>query len=206
MDASNLFQFLFASILLTLSPGPDILYVLTTSLSRGFKTAFLLAAGLCSGLVVHTALVGFGISQLIQNNDFILWAIKVFGAAYMLYLALMIFLSPAEIKLGSAHNATKNHLGFYTQGFLMNVLNPKVSLFFLAFLPQFINYDKGSVFNQALLLGALFFIQAILIFTLVAHYASKLTQNIQGNESAEKVLKFVQIGIFVFLAFSILFL
>jgi threonine/homoserine/homoserine lactone efflux protein len=206
MDYSQLASFLLASILLTLSPGPDILYVLTTALRRGFSTAFSLAAGLCSGLIVHTTLVGFGIAQLISANEWMLWGIKGFGALYMLYLAFMIYQSTAEIKLRDAHNTEKSSLGFYTQGFLMNVLNPKVSLFFLAFLPQFINYETGNIFPQALLLGSLFFIQALLIFSLVAYYSSKITTSIQGNPFVEKLLKRVQIGIFVFLAISILFL
>jgi len=206
MEINHLLQFLLASILLTLSPGPDILYVLTTSLRRGFKTALFLAAGLCSGLIIHTALVGFGVAQLMRANDWMLWVIKGFGALYMIYLALMIYQSSSEIQLRDAHDSEKNLLGFYTQGFLMNVLNPKVSLFFLAFLPQFINYDQGNVFLQALLLGGIFFSQALLIFSIVAHFASKITANVQGNPVIEKLLKQVQIGIFLFLAFSILFL
>lgn len=206
MDTHQFVQFLLASILLTLSPGPDILYVLTTSLRGGFKRAFFLAAGLCSGLVIHTALVGFGVAQLISSNEWMLWGIKGFGAMYMLYLAFIIYNSTSEIKLHEAHDAHNNLQGFYLQGFLMNVLNPKVSLFFLAFLPQFINYDNGNVFIQALFLGALFFIQAILIFSFVAHYASKISSGVQGNPFVQNLLKYVQIGIFIFLAISILFL
>lgn len=204
MDYTQLFSFLLASVLLTLSPGPDIIYVLTTSLRRGFKTALSLTLGLCSGLIVHTSLVGLGISQIIKESDSLLWVIKIFGAGYMLYLALAIYQSSAQIELRESHDTEKNLIGFYTQGFLMNVLNPKVGLFFLAFLPQFINYNSDSILIQALVLGSLFFVQAVIIFSLIAYHAGKLSASIRGNRKIENTLKYMQIGIFLFLALSIL--
>ena len=202
MDFNLIFQFVFASVLLTLSPGPDILYVMTTSLRKGFTTALYLSFGLCSGLIVHTSLVGLGISQIIYNNLSLLWMIKIFGASYMLWLALKIYKSDANIDLDTSENPGQSKVNYYKQGFLMNVLNPKVTLFFLAFLPQFIDYEKGLVFYQAIVLGALFFIQALLIFGLISFYASKVHEKIVGNPRTERILKFTQICIFIFLALS----
>ena len=205
MDFGQLSQFLIASILLTVSPGPDILFVLTTSLRSGFKVGFTLALGLCSGLVVHTFLVGFGIAQMIANNIFLIHIIKVFGVGYLLYLAYLVYMSKTGFELKESKQSPKKILGFYIQGFLMNVLNPKVSLFFLAFLPQFINYELGQIFGQAMILGTVFFIQALIIFTLVSFYASRLLSRFQRNPTIEKLLKYIQIGIFLFLAITILF-
>lgn len=193
---------MFASVLLTLSPGPDILYVLTTSLRKGFTSSIYLSFGLCSGLIVHTSLVGLGISQIIYNNLGLLWLIKIFGASYMLWLALKVYKSDAGIKMDTTQHIEQSKIRYYRQGFLMNVLNPKVTLFFLAFLPQFIDYEKGLVFSQAIVLGALFFIQALLIFGLISFYASKVHEKIVGNTRTERILKFTQIGIFMFLALS----
>lgn len=202
MDFNLIFQFVFASVLLTLSPGPDILYVLTTSLRKGFTSSIYLSFGLCSGLIVHTSLVGLGISQVIYNNLGLLWLIKIFGASYMLWLALKVYKSDAGIKMDTTQHMEQSKIRYYRQGFLMNVLNPKVTLFFLAFLPQFIDYEKGLVFSQAIVLGALFFIQALLIFGLISFYASKVHEKIVGNARTERLLKFTQIGIFIFLALS----
>jgi threonine/homoserine/homoserine lactone efflux protein len=204
MDYNHLFSFVIASVLLTLSPGPDIIYVLTSSLKRGFKTAFSLTLGLCSGLIVHTTLVGIGISQIVKESEVLLWIIRIFGAGYMLYLALGIYKSSAQIELHSSYDTDKNLIGYYIQGLLMNLLNPKVSLFFLAFLPQFINYNSDSIFFQTLVLGGLFFAQALIIFSVVAYNAGKLNSSIRGNRKIEYALKYVQIGIFLFLAMSIL--
>lgn len=204
MDTSHLLSFLFASILLTITPGPDLIYVITTSLRSGFRLAFFLALGLCSGLIVHTTLVGLGMSQVIQQSTNLLWGIKFFGSAYMLYLAFKIFKSSATLDLSSTSEMSVKPADFLIRGFFMNVLNPKVGLFFLAFLPQFIFFERDNIFAQALILGGLFLVQALVIFSICAYYASKLSSIIHGNNKMEVALKYVQVVLFVFLGISIL--
>lgn len=206
MDSAALIQFLLASVLLTLSPGPDILYVLSSSLRRGFSTGFFIALGLCSGLVIHTSLVGFGVATIIQQDVFWQWILKIFGAAYMLWLAYKIYRSDASIVLENQTIDLKSGRSFYLQGFLMNVLNPKVTLFFLAFLPQFIKSDAGPLFSQALLLGFLFFLQALIIFSLVAFFAGSLAGKIAQNQRFQLLIKYFQVVLFVLLAFGIAFI
>ena len=135
----QLVPFLIASIGLTLSPGPDILYVLTLSITGSRSKAVLFATGLVTGIIFHTALVAFGIAALIKNNDLIFDIIKYLGAAYLVYLAVQVYRSDAGFETNKEKTDTKRSLfSTFKKGILMNVLNPKVSLFFLAFLPGFI--------------------------------------------------------------------
>ena len=203
MEWSSIVQFLSASILLTLSPGPDILYVLSSAMRRGFAVGFFIALGLCSGLVVHTALVGLGAAKAIEHNLMWQWIFKIFGAAYMLYLAYKVFRSPAQIELNIEDSQTSRFRKLYAQGFLMNVLNPKVSLFFLAFLPQFINADGDALLSQAIVLGLLFFAQALIVFSLVSYFAGKLAAPLSQNVKLQEGLKYFQVILFVLLAFGI---
>lgn len=203
METTAIIQFLTASVLLTISPGPDILYVLSSALRRGFAVGFSIALGLCSGLVVHTALVGLGAAKAIEHNLMWQWIFKIFGAAYMLYLAYKVFRSPAQIEIESSENQASRFGRLYAQGFLMNVLNPKVSLFFLAFLPQFINADGEALMSQAIVLGLLFFGQALIVFSLVSFFAGKLAAPLAQNIKLQEGLKYFQVLLFVILALGI---
>lgn len=204
MEFTSIVQFLAASVLLTLSPGPDILYVLSSALRRGFNVGFSIALGLCSGLIVHTALVGLGAAKAIEHNMLWQWVFKVFGSAYMLFLAYKVYKSPAQIKLNEIEKQSSRFGRLYAQGFLMNVLNPKVSLFFLAFLPQFIKADGEALWTQAIFLGLLFFAQALLVFSLVSFFAGKLAAPLSQNVKLQEALKYFQVLLFVVLAVGIL--
>jgi threonine/homoserine/homoserine lactone efflux protein len=206
MEFSSIVQFLTASVLLTLSPGPDILYVLSSALRRGFAVGFSIALGLCSGLVVHTALVGLGAAKAIEHNLIWQWIFKIFGSAYMLFLAYKVYKSPAQIELNDDVQPVSRFGRLYAQGFLMNVLNPKVSLFFLAFLPQFINADGEALWTQAMFLGLLFFAQALLVFSLVSFFAGKLAAPLSQNIKLQEALKYFQVLLFVVLAVGILWM
>ena len=154
LETGTFFYFLTASILLTIAPGPDILYLLTKSLASGAKCGIILAAGLVSGIVFHTFLVMIGIAALIQSSPLAMTALKIFGAAYLLILAFKSF---KAAKRGGQISMKKSdgEISFsaiYRRGVLMNVLNPKVLLFFLAFLPQFVNLSSGNASLQIIFL------------------------------------------------------
>ena len=121
----------------------------------------------------------------------------------MLYLAYKVFRSPAQIELNTEDSQTSRFRKLYAQGFLMNVLNPKVSLFFLAFLPQFINADGDALLSQAIVLGLLFFAQALIVFSLVSYFAGKLAAPLSQNVKLQEGLKYFQVILFVLLAFGI---
>ena len=196
--------FLLASIALTLSPGPDILYVLTQSISNGKKFGIATAAGLVSGIVVHTTLIALGVSAIIKQSELIFTGIKILGACYLLWIAFQVYKAPASIDLNADSKPKKSLLSLFKQGFIMNVLNPKVTLFFLAFFPGFIDEKLGNVTQQIYLLGFLFMLQAFIIFSLVSILADKLTLFIRNNNTFSVFLKWFQIVVFMLIAVLIL--
>lgn len=197
-------MFLLASIALTLSPGPDILYVLTQSISNGKKYGIATALGLVSGILVHTTLIALGVSAVIKESEIIFTVIKIFGACYLLWIACQVYKAPASITLNTSAKPQKSMLALVKQGFIMNVLNPKVTLFFLAFFPGFIDEKSGNVTQQIYVLGFVFMLQAFLIFATVSILADKLTGFIRHNEKFAFFLKWLQIIVFVGIAVLIL--
>ena len=208
MDGTTFLYFLTASILLTLAPGPDILYLLTKSLASGAKFGITLAAGLVSGIIFHTFLVMVGVAALIQSSPFALTALKIFGAAYLFFLAFNAFKSArrgAEISIKKSDSASA--LGeLYRRGVLMNVLNPKVLLFFLAFLPQFVNLSDDSASLQIIFLGVTFAVQAFVIFSAVAIFAGRLRKLILKKKNLGQILGYTEAAVLAVIAAGLLFL
>lgn len=169
--------FLTASVLLTLLPGPDILFVLTQSITRGRKAGVLFAAGLCTGLIFHTAAVSGGLSLLLANSPVAFGALKVAGAAYLIYLGVKSFLQ--RNNAGFAVSSSGGSGGqLYRKGILMNLLNPKVVVFFIAFFPQFVAPETLHPGRAFLVMGLLFMVQAMLIFSAVAVLAGTLSHHL----------------------------
>ena len=164
MEESVLIAFLSASVLLTLSPGPDILYVFSLSLSAKKKDAIKLTWGLTTGLFLHTAVVALGWSEVLLRFPELVWSIKIIGASYLVYLAVSALLQKPTTEVSEA-TKTKS---YFWQGFLMNVTNPKVTLFFMVFFPGFVFSETLSLQTQFGVLGLLFWGQAFLIFNGVA--------------------------------------
>ena len=197
-------SFLIASVALTVSPGPDILYVITQSISNGKKFGIATAAGLVSGILVHTTFIALGISALVKQSELVFTAIKILGACYLLWIAFQVYKAPASITFSKEARPHKSVRALFKQGFMMNVLNPKVTLFFLAFFPGFIDESLGNVTQQIYLLGFLFMLQAFLIFSLVSILADQLTVFIRTNQKFALFLKWLQIVVFVGIAVLIL--
>ena len=208
MEVGTFFYFLTASILLTLAPGPDILYLLTKSLSSGAKSGIILAAGLVSGIIFHTFLVMAGVATLIQSSPTAMTLLKIFGAAYLLFLSFNAFKAGrrgAEISLQKADNQSA-FAELYRRGVLMNVLNPKVLLFFLAFLPQFINLKSDSASLQIIFLGFTFAVQAFVIFSGVAIFAGRVRKFILQKKNLGQILAYVEATVLFLIAVSLIFL
>lgn len=199
MDTATLFYFLLASVLLTLAPGPDIMYLLAKSLADGARNGVALAAGLSSGILFHTTLVILGVAALIQSSPAALAALKYLGALYLLYLAVGAFRDKSDLKLESA-GPSENRLALYRRGILMNVLNPKVLLFFLTFLPQFVPADTENIGRQIALLGLLFAVQAFLIFSAVAFCAGRLRRLLFHRKGIGRILNITQGVVLLFIA------
>jgi threonine/homoserine/homoserine lactone efflux protein len=188
MEGSVLIAFITASVLLTLSPGPDNLYVLSLSLSVKKKDAIKLTWGLTTGLFLHTAVVAFGWSEVLLRFPELVWSIKIIGASYLVYLAV----SALRQKPTTEVSETTKTKSYFWQGFLMNVTNPKVTLFFMVFFPSFVFSQTLSLQIQFGVLGVLFWGQALLIFNGIAllghriqkHSFFNVTQRFQNRLQA----------------------
>ncbi|MCD6544228.1 MAG: LysE family translocator [Flavobacteriaceae bacterium] len=186
-------------------PGPDIIFVIMQSITNGKKYGIITALGLVSGIIIHTTLIAFGIAAMIQRSDTLFFMIKLFGAIYLFYLAFKTFKSSSEIHLEDIDSTKKPLLLLYKQGFIMNLLNPKVVIFFLAFFPGFIIESSGNITRQIYTLGILFMIQAFLVFSFVSIVSDKLTSFLRGNKRFELYLHWFQIVVFIAIGFYILF-
>lgn len=199
IDSHTLFLFVVASSLLALAPGPDNLFVLTQSMVKGSKPGILVTLGLCTGLIVHTSAVALGVAAIFQTSVTAFNILKFIGAGYLLYLAYLSFRSSSQSKLkANKDNLTLGKL--YKRGIIMNVTNPKVSIFFLAFLPQFTNPQTGNVTIQIFLLGAIFMICTFIVFSAIAIMAGKLGNWFNRSPNAENILNKVAGTIFGLLA------
>ncbi|MFL0353565.1 LysE family translocator [Xanthomarina sp. GH4-25] len=187
-----------------MSPGPDNIYVLMQSISHGKNSGLATVSGLISGCLVHTTLVAFGVSALIKENDYLFIIIKLFGAAYLLYLAFKVFKSDGELQLHAGNIPKKGGFQLFKQGFLMNVLNPKVSLFFLALFPGFLFSDTLSEVTQFYVLGLLFMAVSLIIFSCIAILAGSISNYIKQHKHIGSYLKWLQIIVFVGIAVFIL--
>ena len=197
MNYEILIAFMGATAALAISPGPDNIYVLMQSIANGKKFGLATVAGLISGCLVHTTLLAFGVSALIKANDNIFFIIKLFGASYLLYLAYQVFRSDPSVKLTEGSVPKKNLSQLYRQGFIMNVLNPKVTIFFLAFFPGFLFSQTLSTVIQFYVLGLLFMFVSAIIFSAIAILSGLISERISRNANIGVFLKWLQIMVFV---------
>ena len=166
----DILLFLAASALLTVAPGPDIIYVLTRGVSQGRKAGIAAALGFASGCIFHTVLAAVGIAALIRSSDVAFDVVRYAGAAYLVWIGIQALRHRGAFSIEGASDA-KALATIYKQSVVGNMLNPKVTLFFLAFLPQFVNAEAGHVGWQMALLGVLFMVNTIVIFGAVALFA-----------------------------------
>ena len=171
MDFQTLYAFVISSLVLTISPGPDIIYVLSQSIIKGKKSAIMVSLGLTSGLLIHTFFVSIGLSLIIIENKEYLFFLKTLSVMYFLYLIFKVYVN-RNIDLNFEKKNT-NRNEFY-KGLVMNLLNPKVGLFFIALFPGFLFHDQLSDQTQFFILGFIFWFQATIIFLIVAVYGPKL--------------------------------
>lgn len=203
IDFETLGMFIAASFLLGLAPGPDNIFVLTQSILNGRSAGFVIILGLCTGLIVHTTIVALGVAVIFQTSKFAFNILKYCGAAYLLYLAWKAFMASASpIELSERARLTFPQL--YRRGIIMNITNPKVSIFFLAFLPQFADPARGSITLQLALLGAIFILVTLVVFNLIAQLAGIIGKRISRSEKGERILNRVAGFVFVSLAIKLI--
>lgn len=202
--------YLAACVVLTLAPGPDILYVITKGLENGRKTAIATAWGMCSGCWVHTFAVAFGVSALCTRYPIVKHLLQVFGAAYLFYLTY------ATLRAPKAHGApdadvtavTDTEIPFGTafrRGVLMNLLNPKVLFFFIIFLPTFVVPDSDiSARVQLILLGSVFFVQGVILFSGVAWFAGSIGGFFRHSQTFNTAMHYISALVLAAIAIGIL--
>ncbi len=166
-DTQTLAVFLAATLMLNFTPGPDMLYVIANSVGRGQKAGVVSALGIGGGSIVHTLAAAVGLSALLMSSALAYDAIRYGGAAYLLYLGFKT-ITGKGVSIPTQRLKEERLLRIFRQGVATNVLNPKVALFFLAFIPQFVDPSRGSVVLQFLLLGTLFNCSGTLVNTGVA--------------------------------------
>jgi len=205
IEMSNLFIFMGATILLCLAPGPDNIYVMTQGITRSKKAAFITTLGLSSGIILHTTAAALGISVIFQTSQLAFDLVKFAGAIYLVYLAFMAFKHRNEPLTFGKKESAKDLKSLYVKGFIMNILNPKVSIFFLAFLPQFVNPQNGNIPLQMVILGVVFMICTIVIFTSIGVVSNKLGEKIVSNPSVGKYLNIITSGVLLSLGLKLAF-
>ena len=187
--------FLISSLALTLMPGPDILFVVNQSLDKK-KNGIITSLGLCTGLIFHTMFLVFGLSALIESNNDLITFLKYFGTIYLFYLAYL------EIKSENKVNTNLNSK-LFLRGLYMNLINPKVLIFFIAYFPNFLFSDTLKISNQFLLLGFVFIFQALLVFISVSLISNKLIKYI-SMDAKNISLKYFKSLIFIIIGLLIL--
>ena len=202
----NLSLFFITSILLNLTPGNDMLYVASRSISQGIKAGIISAIGIFAGSFVHIFAAVLGLSLIISRSAYLFQLIKFAGAAYLIYLGIKALLSKQVIKTKKEKNGRTDYRSLFKQGVLTNALNPKVAIFFLSFLPQFINASSPVFKLQLFTLGLWFALQGTLVLIIVACILGKTKDFFNKNPKVwmiqEKISGFILIGLGVKIALT----
>lgn len=204
MSYDTIISFIIATSALAIAPGPDNIYVLMQSVANGTKYGLATTVGLISGCIIHTTLLAFGVSLIIKESETLFFIIKLLGALYLLYLAYQVYKSHSAINLSNDPIPKKSLLQLFKQGFIMNVLNPKVTIFFLAFFPGFLFSKTLSTVTQFYVLGFVFMGVSLIIFSAIAFLAGIISDFIKSHQTIGVFLKWLQIIVFVGIAVLIL--
>jgi threonine/homoserine/homoserine lactone efflux protein len=190
----SLLPFIIATLALNLTPGPDMLYVSTRSVMQGRRAGIVSALGIAAGALVHTALIASGLATLLKAVPLAYDIVRYAGAAYLIWLGIQTWRSRGGLSTPTLERASDRAL--FRQGMITNLLNPKVALFFLAFLPQFANPEAGSIAVQIILLGCLFNASGTLVNVAVACLASS-TRRWIGSPRIERALQWGSGSVFI---------
>ncbi|GAA3519449.1 LysE family translocator [Aquimarina addita] len=203
----NFEAFLLAGIVLNLTPGADTIYILGRSISQGKKSGILSALGISTGALIHCLFATLGLSILLAKSAIAFNIVKYTGVIYLIYLGIQLIRSKTDKKFEIKRTCTSqiSNRKIYLSGILTNVLNPKVALFFLAFLPQFINPEFTDNYTPFLILGLTFVTTGTVWCLLLAFFASKLSDSIRRNYKIKSWLDTCTGGIFILLGIKLAF-
>jgi threonine/homoserine/homoserine lactone efflux protein len=202
VSVETLLTFSTASVLLALAPGPDNIFVLTQSSLCGRRAGFVVTLGLCTGLIGHSMAVALGVAVIFQRSATAFSVLKFIGAGYLVYLAWQAFHASAA-RMHTERRGEARLFALYGRGIIMNLTNPKVSIFFLAFLPQFADPSRGSVSLQILLLGGVFILATIVVFGSIAFLAGTLGQWLHRSDRVQGIMNKVAGAVLLGLALKL---
>jgi threonine/homoserine/homoserine lactone efflux protein len=208
LGTAPLAVFLVAALALNISPGPDMLYVISRSLEQGRKAGIVSALGIGTGTLVHTLVTAVGLSAILLSIPVAYMLIRYAGAAYLLFLGLRMLFAKRSIKprLGSTASSDHSSLGnVFRQGVATNVLNPKVALFFLAFLPQFVDQSKGAAAVQMVLLGLMFDTSGTTVNMIVGTFAGHVSETLRKRSGFSRFQTLLPAAILIALAVLVAF-
>lgn len=198
--------FILAALILVISPGPNMIYLISKSITQGKKSGLISLMGVVCGFMFHIIMVSFGLTAVLLAVPFAYTVLKTIGTVYLLYLAYQAIKPKSknifEVDQNSPHDGPKK---LFTVGFLTNVLNPKVAVFYLSFFPQFINPEYGSVFTQSLELGVIQVFVSFSVNFLIVLTAAKVALFFNNNPSWIKVQKWFMASVLTYLAVKMAF-
>ncbi|MEC7595689.1 MAG: LysE family translocator [Pseudomonadota bacterium] len=203
LTVETIIAFIAASVVLSLVPGPDNIFVMTQSALKGWKVGFFTTLGLCTGLIGHTFLVVVGVSVIFQTSAIAFAGLKIAGACYLVYLG-WLSVKNKELIIGESKEKSTNQ-SYYITGVIMNLTNPKVALFFLVFLPQFVVVNNGSVTIQIALLGLFFILSALCVFTSIAFLGSFIEKFLKKSKSVSNNINKLAALVYFSLAINLFF-
>jgi len=169
----SLTLFILASIVLIVTPGPDIIYVLTRGIADGKQSGAMSAIGVTTGILIHTMAAALGLAVLLKTSTYAFWALKVVGGIYLMYLGYQVIKNKQALEITGLQKSLDMKKCFL-QGFLSNVLNPKVALFFVAFLPQFANKDSANQSLDMIIFGLIFALMTIIFLMILGLFAGNI--------------------------------
>ncbi|MEH6891721.1 LysE family translocator [Bacillus sp. JJ864] len=195
--------FLVTGILLNLIPGADTMYIVGRSISQGRKAGVYSVFGIITGSLVHTLLVAFGLSIILTKSIILFNTIKIIGVIYLVYLGIRMMIDKTNVNFQANASNKLNLRKIYVQGLLTSITNPKVALFFIAFLPQFID-PKASNPISFIILGLTFTITGLSWCLFIAYFSSYVTKKLRGNEKVGMVLNKITGMIFIGMGLKLL--
>lgn len=201
MDATVLF--LTTSIALILMPGPDMIYVLTRGISGGKIAGLLSATGVVSGILVHTLAAALGLSILLQTSIVAFWIVKITGGLYLIYMGIRLITNKSALQLDNS-GPKLSIRKCVVQGFLSNVLNPKVALFFVAFLPQFIDPASTTKNWEMIRLGFVFAGLTVLVLAILGWFSGSIGSWIKANPTYARITRVGSGGVLALLGLKLL--
>ena len=202
---SSISLFIATSWLLILSPGPDSIYVLTRGISLGKKAGITSAIGVTLGIFVHTAFAALGISVILMTSATLFAIVKIIGTVYLIYLGIKTLFEKDKIFKNEVQNIS-NHRSIFIQGILSNTLNPKVALFFLSYLPQFVTKGSVAVSIQMLFMGTLFAIFTVIYLLSLGYFAGRIGNWISKKEYMMRRIRYVSGSILIALGIRLAFI